>query len=145
MAEASRGMRAFFEVIPNIVAYQASVRDDIKSGVDLETPFGRQRRFHLLTADNIETCVKEGLAFRPQSISSDIGLRAFTWARRDLKGKALIRNLVHDSILAECNEADAPFVSERLNFHMIESAKTVVGDYVKFKTDVTVGTSWGEL
>jgi DNA polymerase-1 len=145
VAEAAQGMRAFFNVIPNIVAYQAGVKEQIKNGVDLDTPFGRRRRFYLITNENFETCVKEGLAFRPQSISSDLGLRAFYNARPALKGKAFIRNLVHDSILAECEEKDAEEVGETLNHFMLESARELVGDYVKFATDVSIGTDWGSL
>jgi DNA polymerase-1 len=145
VAEASSGMEAFFGVIPNVVSYQKSVWDQIKSGRDLQTPFGRKRRFYLITDENFTDCYKEGLAFRPQSISSDICLRAFYRVRPKLKGKALIRNLVHDSILAECEPEDAEEVSKTLNDYMLESAYDLVGDYVQFKTDATVGTNWGAL
>jgi uracil-DNA glycosylase family 4 len=143
--EAVRGMEAFFDVIPNIVAYQKEVERTIRACEDLTTPFGRHRRFHLLTPNNITTTIKEGLAFRPQSISSDICLQAFTWARPALKGKAYIRNLVHDSILAECAEEDAEEVAKTLDELMLESAHTVVGDYVRFATEATIGKSWGDV
>jgi uracil-DNA glycosylase family 4 len=145
VAEAAAGMEAFFGVIPNVVTYQKEVWRDIKGKGVLATPFGRRRRFPLVTDDNFIDCYKEGLAFRPQSISSDICLRAFYTARPALKGKALIRNIVHDSILAECEEKDADYVSNTLNEIMLQSAYDLVGDYVAFKTDATVGASWGEL
>jgi uracil-DNA glycosylase family 4 len=145
VAEAAAGMEAFFGVIPAVVAYQRSVRDQIRDKGVLETPFGRRRRFHLITDDNFIDCYKEGLAFRPQSISSDICLRAFYTARPALKGKALIRNIVHDSILAECEESDAEYVSRTLDEIMLQSAYDLVGDYVEFKTEATVGNSWGEV
>jgi hypothetical protein len=28
---------------------------------------------------------------------------------------------------------------------MVESARTIVGDYVRFATDYKVGTNWGEV
>jgi DNA polymerase I-like protein with 3'-5' exonuclease and polymerase domains len=143
--EAQSGMDAFFDVIPHIVAYQKSVEDDIRSKRVLTTPFGRRRRFHLLTAHNINKCIKEGLAFRPQSISSDLCLRAFTWARPALRGKAQLRNIVHDNIMAECREKDAEEVGQVLNDLMLKSAQQLVGDYVQFATDTTVGDSWGAV
>lgn len=144
-AEAQEGMDAFFGVIPNIVAYQESVREQIKHKRDLETPFGRHRRFHLITPSNIRDCFKEGLAFRPQSISSDLCLRAFTRARPALKGKAHLRNIVHDNIMAECRKEDAEEVGKVLNDLMLESAYELVGDYVRFATDTTIGDSWGAV
>lgn len=143
--EAQEGMDAFFGVIPNIVAYQNSVAKQIKEKRDLETPFGRHRRFHLITEANWRDCLKEGLAFRPQSISSDLCLRAFTRARPLLKGKAHLRNIVHDNIMAECREEDAEEVGKILNDLMLESAYELVGDYVRFATDTTIGPNWGAV
>jgi uracil-DNA glycosylase family 4 len=143
--EAQRGLDTFFSVIPNVVKYQTEVKQQIRQGRDLITPFGRHRRFHLLTASNVRDAEKEALAFRPQSISSDIALQAFYIARPKLKGKAHFRNIVHDSILAECKEEDAEMVSYELDKAFLESAYTVVGDYVQFATETKVGLTWGEV
>jgi DNA polymerase-1 len=143
--EAQEGMDRFFGVIPNIVSYQKGVEERIRNLDDLVTPFGRHRRFYLLTPETIKTNIKEGLSFEPQSTSSDICLQAFVWSRQELKGKAWIRNLVHDSILAECQRGDEDYVAGVLNRNMLKSAKTVVGDYVRFATETTVGSKWGDL
>lgn len=143
--EAQDGMDAFFGVIPNVVAYQKSVEETIKSGKDLTTPFGRHRRFYLLTRHNIDKTVKEGLSFQPQSISSDLCLRAFTRVRPALRGKAYVRNIVHDNIMAECHRDNADEVGQIINNYMIESAHELVGDYVDFRTDISIGNSWGEV
>lgn len=144
-AEAQRGLDVFFSVIPEVVKYQQSVKDQIRKGKDLVTPFGRHRRFHLLTPQNIRDAEKEALAFRPQSISSDICLQAFYMARPKLKGVANLRNIVHDSILAECRREDAEYVGATLNELFLESARTVVGDYVQFATETKIGTTWGQV
>lgn len=145
VAEARRGMEAFFEVIPSVVAFREQVKNKILSQEDLVNPFGRRRRFWLITDHNKESSIKEGLAFLPQSTASDICLGAFTSARPALKGKAFIRNLVHDSIMAECHEDNAEEVGNILEEHMLASARNVVGDWVRFATDVTIGKNWGEL
>jgi DNA polymerase-1 len=143
--EARRGMAAFFRVIPEIVRFREDIKRRVINGEDLVTPFGRRRRFPLITEENFKSVMNEALAFPSQSTASDICLQAFTWARKELKGIAYLRNLVHDSILAECAPEDAEFVAGVLNRCMVDSAKTVVGDYVLFATDHKIGTNWGAV
>jgi DNA polymerase I-like protein with 3'-5' exonuclease and polymerase domains len=138
-------MAAFFRVIPEIVRFREDIKRRVINGEDLVTPFGRRRRFPLITEENFKSVMNEALAFLPQSTASDICLQAFTWARKELKGIAYLRNLVHDSILAECAPEDAEFVAGVLNRCMVDSAKTVVGDYVLFATDHKIGTNWGAV
>jgi DNA polymerase-1 len=143
--EAAEGMSAFFGVIPNIVQYQSGVEKRIRDGQDLMTPFGRHRRFHLLTAENIKKVVKEGLSFEPQSTSSDLCLQALMWSQPELAGIGHVRNIVHDNIMVECHEDRAEEVGQLLNRNMIKSAELIVGDYVRFATDTSIGRTWGEL
>lgn len=143
--DARAGMQAFFKVIPEIVAYREEVKKDVLAGKHLETPWGRRRRFGLITDENKKQLLNEALAFKPQSTASDMCLQAMTWAREKLRGKAFIRNIVHDSILAECAPSDAEWVAGELNKLMLESAYSIVGDYVKFATDYKIGSNWGEV
>lgn len=145
MREAKILKTNFFEVIPEIVEFQQVVKKTVFAGHPLITPFGRHRRFHLITKENVRDVENEALAFMPQSTSSDICLGAMSMVRRDLRGKGWIRNIVHDSILAECHRDDAEEVGELLNQRMLESAYEIVGDYVPFATEVKVGNSWGAV
>lgn len=145
VVEAARGMAAFFKVIPNIVAFREQTRRRVMDGEDLITAFGRHRRFTLITNDNKHEIMNEALAFLPQSTSSDICLDAFIHLRPALKGIGWVRNLVHDSILVECASKDVELVKSLLQYHMLEAARRVVGDYVKFAVDVTIGDNWGVL
>ncbi len=140
-------MNKFMAVIPEIVQWQKDIKKIIEKGNDLVTPFGRHRRFHLLTKQNYEDVMKSGLAFVPASTSSDVCLRAFTRIRPELAKKklAVVRNLVHDSIIAECNENDAEEVGQIMKRHMIDSAHELVGDFIKFAVDIETGHSWGDL
>lgn len=137
--------RNFFSVIPEIVAWQKGVHEQVRSGQDLVTPFGRHRRFHLITEQNWHEIKNEALAFLPQSTSSDTCLGAMVHVRRDLRGIGWVRNIVHDSILAECRAEDASMVAALMDRRMLESAQRVVGDYVKFATESKVGLTWGEV
>lgn len=143
--EALKLKRNFFSVIPEIVQWQGEVQAKVFRGEDLKTAFGRSRRFGLITSQNRHEVEKEALAFLPQSTSSDICLGAMVNVRQDLRGVGWVRNIVHDSILAECRPEDADRVAAGMHSRMLESARNIVGDYVKFDTDSKVGSSWGEV
>jgi DNA polymerase-1 len=145
VAEAERGMQEFFRVIPATVAFREKTRRTVLEGNDLITAFGRHRRFMLITNSNKKDVLNEALAFLPQSTASDICLDAFVHLRPALKGKAYIRNIVHDSLLVECHRDMMEEVGTMMNRYMLESAERLVGDYVKFKVDLKAGKSWGEL
>jgi uracil-DNA glycosylase family 4 len=145
VAEAARGMRAFFEVIPNIVEFRENTRQAVHRGEDLITPFGRHRRFWLITDQNKHEIMNEALAFLPQSTASDVCLRALIYARPALKGIGYIRNIVHDSLLAECPKEKVEETQQILTDCMLRSAHELVGDYVRFDVDVTTGDNWGVL
>lgn len=144
-AEAMGLQRNFFATIPEIVEFQKETKSKVLKGNDLITPWGRHRRFPLITKENRRDVMNEALAFLPQSTASDMCLQAMTWARQELKGVAYIRNIVHDSILAECDRSDAEDVATTLDRLMVKSAETIVGDYVKFKTEYKIGTDWGQV
>lgn len=144
--EARDVTKRFFDLIPEIVAFQQNVKKHVEAGHDLINPFGRHRRFHLITKENWKGIQNEALAFLPQSTSSDICLRAFCGIRRELRGSgAFVRNIVHDSILADCPPDMANDVAVLIDRHMVESARELVGDYVSFSTDVAIGKHWGEV
>ena len=144
--EAKAVKNRFFEAIPAIVEWQKSIKKQVWEGKDLINPFGRHRRFYLITDDNWKSVQNESMAFLPQSTSSDICLRAMLRVRRQLAGSgSYIRNIVHDSILVDVPITDADDVATLLNAEMIKSAEEVVGDYVRFATEVKIGKHWGEV
>ena len=145
MSEAERGMREFFKVIPATVAFRERTRRQVLEGNDLITAFGRHRRFYLITNSNRKDVLNEALAFLPQSTASDICLDAFVHTRPRLKGIGFIRNIVHDSLLAETHPDNLMEVMTIMNEEMLAAAARVVGDYVRFKVDFKSGPSWGEL
>lgn len=145
MKEARDGMNRFFEVIPEIVAFREKTREKVRNCEDLITPWGRHRRFHLLTKENMSAIMNEALAYLPQSTASDMCLAALVQVRQKTEGIATLRNTIHDAIVLECHKDNVPVVQEIVEREMIASAKLIVGDYVKFAVETTVGRSWGEL
>jgi DNA polymerase-1 len=145
LAEAQRGMRAFFSVIPNVVEFREATRRAVLHGDDLVTAFGRHRRFWLITKENKKDIMNEALAFLPQSTASDACLQAFTWVRPELKGIGYVRNIVHDNIMVETHRNNADKVADILRYYMVKSGSQVVENYVNIDVDVSVGTDWGQL
>jgi uracil-DNA glycosylase family 4 len=143
--EAMRMQREFFEVIPNVVAFREKVKRDAVAQNDLVTPFGRRRRFWLVTRENRKEIQNEACSFYPQSIASDICIQAFNVLRPRLKGKARCRNLVHDALFWECKEADLAYVAHTVTSAMQQSAYDVMGDYVRVDIDAEVGRTWGDM
>jgi DNA polymerase-1 len=144
--EAKAMRERFFDVIPEIVEFRKDVLRRIHRGEDLISPFGRHRRFYLITKENREELEKEALAFLPQSTASDICLNAMVAIRPQLVGTGcFVRNIVHDSILLEGPAERQQWMADILTEEMIGSAANIVGDYIQFKVDVEVGKSWGDL
>lgn len=144
LVEAKRYVKEFLGMIPATVAWRKRVKHTVfKTDNDLVTPFGRRRRFWLITEDNKIDLEKEAYAFLPQSIASDICLSALC----DLKLNYGIdvRVPVHDSILVECKREDADDVAHLMASVMSESARKHFTDYVKFDVETSIGRDWGAV
>jgi DNA polymerase I-like protein with 3'-5' exonuclease and polymerase domains len=145
LREAQAMLRDFFSVIPDIVSFREKAKMMALHGNDLITPFGRRRRFNLITDENTKEIQNEACAFFPQSIGSDICVSAFTVLRPELKGVAWCRNTIHDALYFETHQDNVAYVGNLMRQRMIESAVRIVGDYVPFKIDVEVGRDWGTM
>lgn len=143
LREAEKGMNAFFQMVPGIVAWREQIQQELKTRA-LRTRFHRRRRFWLITKDNRADATREGWAFVPQSTANDVTLTALTRARQ---AGMHVRIPVHDSIMVEC--ADDPGVigdvRRELSRIMVDTARDLLGDRVPFIADTEVGYNWGEL
>lgn len=144
LAECQRYLDQFFALIPDVVRWREDIKNQILHGEDdLTTKFGRHRRIWLITEQNMKDIVKEGLAFKPQSTASDITLTAACELHE--KHGLDIRNLVHDSILVECDPEDAKEVAKLMEEELPRVAAEYYDDFVPFEADVAIGESWGDL
>ncbi len=142
--EAQRSMNTFLDAIPDVVEYKKSIKKQaLQDQEDLISPFGRHRRYWLVTKDNMHNIEKEAYAFMPQSTASDICLSALVRLKRD-HGLS-VRLPVHDSILVECAASDAQDVARLMEKVMMETAAEEFSDYVPFPVDVHIGKNWGEV
>lgn len=142
-SEAKGYLDEFFQVIPDTVRWRKQIEETVlHKQEDLVTPFGRRRRFWLITRDNQKDVLKEAYSFLPQSTASDICLSAAI--RLNRMGMS-IRNIVHDSILVECDPRDSDEVASTMTEVMTAVATEKFGDYVRFEADVNIGNSWGKV
>lgn len=142
-AEAQRGIDTYFRLAERLNAWRKETMNQIldDTAPDLQTPFGRKRRFWLITGDNQQDVLKQGLAFVPQSTASDINLLAATRLRLDYDLD--VRILVHDSTLVECKEEEAERTAELMSRVMSATAAEIMGDAIPFPVEAEIGTNWG--
>lgn len=144
-AEAENDLQAFFNLIPATANWQKSVQQSVLNGVDLTSPFGRRRRFHLITEENKHDVLKEALSYLPQSTASDICLSALIELRPILEDMgAFIRLTIHDALVVESPVDLADQVSATMQKVMIAKGADWTS-YVPFEVDVSFGPSWGDL
>lgn len=139
-------MSEFKQLIPNVVAWQASIRSQVIENQELTTPFGRKRTFHLITNENMEDVVNEALSYKPQSIASDICLRAAIRLQPILKSEfnANIKLLIHDAIVTECRPEDREAIIDVMSREMVKSGAEYT-TYVPYKVDASWGFRLGQL
>jgi uracil-DNA glycosylase family 4 len=129
-----------------VAAWEEDVKREVKSGKPLVSPFGRKRRFHLLTRENLQAAYREGINFHPQSTASDLTLcSAIALSDQIDRSRAAIGILVHDSIVADVAESYVDEYSTIVTQIMAGIAKEELGWDLPFKAEVTVGPTWGQV
>lgn len=141
LGEAERVRLNFVRQVPKIMAFQENVKTQIKQGRDLVNVFGRHRRFHLITNQNVHDLEKQAMAYLPQSTASDICVTALSRLPQHFDP----RNIIHDAILLEAPREEAQQHAETLVSIMKSTAEEITGGYIDFEVDATIGTNWSEV
>ena len=129
-------------------AYLAWCADQVLQGNYLETPFGRRRRFGLVSPASLHALQNEAKNFPIQSSSSDLLLYCAMKMEAQLTALGVrIINLVHDSILFEIPDdaAIVKRVGQIANRIMVEAPIHLFDCPIPFKTDFELGYNWGEM
>lgn len=144
-AEAKQLINDWFARMPKAKRYIQESRQKPRKGQIPETPFGRRRRFGLITDDNAWAIENEAVNFPIQSTASDLTLRSAIILHEKLKGKAHILNLVHDSILFEVPEDNVKEVAQIVKEVMERVPQEELKTDIPFVVDLEVGQRWGSL
>jgi DNA polymerase-1 len=124
-------------------------RDEINATLHREgyvqTPYGRKRRFYLLTPQNKDAAHREAVNFVPQSIANDFTLSALHVLTRELDPRQASINLtVYDSIVANIREDHITEIAVIIKQVMESVPHDDLGWTFPFVADISVGPSWGE-
>jgi len=125
-----------------VARWEKGVEKEVHANI-VRSPFGRKRRFYLITDDNKEALYREAINFYPQSTASDITLLAGVIIHNLIdRDKAAIVLLVHDSIMAD---VDDDYVDEfmAISRGVMESiAKERLSWDLPFTVDIGYGETW---
>lgn len=134
---------------PGLDAWRKNTLPRVLAGDELITPFGRRFQQDVITDANLLRIQNQAWAFSPQSIASDICLRAAMWVhdafmvREEFKDCHIIA-LVHDAIYAEVPEELGEQVRKLIEQKMRLSGAATF-KRVPFLTDSHSGKFWNEV
>ena len=98
-------IKSYKELMPEVQRWIEDIKALIRTEQVIVSPFGRRRRFPLLTKDNLDGLYREGVNFPIQSGASDITLSSLIRLHDFFKmyyPEVKIVIMVHDSIIVEC-------------------------------------------
>jgi DNA polymerase I-like protein with 3'-5' exonuclease and polymerase domains len=134
-----------WQTFKGVEEWENEVRREVKSKHVLVSPFGRKRRFHLLTRENLQAAYREGINFYPQSTASDLTLCAGIRLADEIdRSRASICILVHDSIVADVEQTYIEEYSTICGQVMSSVALDELGWSLPFLAEIGIGPTWGE-
>ena len=142
--EAQAYIDNWFKKFPDVKKWIEATHQVIFKEQYLVNPFGRKRRFHLITDENLQDTLREGVNFLPQSTASDFTFDAVV----ELNDQGVpIVNTVYDSIIADVPEKDAEEAIILMREVMErQPAETLGWDDIPFRVDIsTSDISWGDV
>ena len=143
--EAKNFMESYYKLRSPIMNY---IKDTLKKAEEqgyVETYFGRRRPTPDIKSSNfiIREAAKRAAGNMPiQGTEADLMKRAMINISQKLPKNADLIMQVHDSLIVECDENDAPKIGELLKSEMENVAPELA---IKLAVDVTVGDNWGML
>lgn len=148
LAEAQKMMDDWFKLYAGAGTYLRWCDDQAQQGNYMESPFGRRRRFGLVSQSTLKSLQNEARNFPIQSASSDTMLLAAMECEQQLADwGVMIINLIHDSMLLEI-PAD-PDIIRQVGFYCNQVMSTLpqrkFGIELPFKTDFEIGKNWDDV
>jgi DNA polymerase-1 len=130
---------------PTVWEWEKEVEKEVHTS-KVVSPFGRKRRFYLITRENRQACYREAINFYPQSTASDLTLVSLIELAQQVDPKlAKLCLTVHDSILALVQDHYVDEYSIMVKQVMESTPKNRLGWNLPFTVDVGSGTTWGNL
>jgi uracil-DNA glycosylase family 4 len=147
LEEAQALIDGWLNQFPQARDYLADCATAVLRGRVLETPFGRRRRFGLVTQESLHMIQNESRNFAIQSVASDLTLHSAMRIQPQLPEGGMIVNLVHDSILHQLPlDAGAILMAARMALRTMKyTAEELLQTDFPFEADAKIGFSWGDM
>jgi DNA polymerase-1 len=145
-AEAAGYIERFFERMPRVRKFlQSASATAVRTG-ELQTVFGRKRRFGLVSEGNYIDVKKQANNFHAQSTASDITMLSMAKLVNELPEEdARCVASIHDALLWEVRESKVSEIQNRIVEVMEAYPQELLNTTVPFKTEIKIGTRWGDL
>lgn len=145
IADASEVATNYWAMMPDVKAWTADIRRQVRENHYVKSIFGRRRRFPLITRENFDALHREAVNMPIQSSASDLTLYNVIRLHHRLQAKypeAHIVIMVHDSIIVECPLPIAEEVAALVRCTMTEDLP--FNTDVRFPVEIKIGRHWGE-
>jgi uracil-DNA glycosylase family 4 len=136
----------WWQNFPTVREWTNNVTHEVLQG-EVVSPFGYKRRFPLITKENKNAAIREGINFLPQNIAAQLCLFALVElvSELDFTIAAVLLN-VHDSLLLDVRTEHLPTVALRVKEVMESTAKRALNwTDIPFTVDLQIGPNWGSL
>jgi len=142
-------IRAWYDRMPDAERFIKNRRADVANGNTIYSPFGRRRRFRLVTRGMLDELQNQGVNHPIQATASDLTLLSGIYLQPRLTSRwgAYIVNLVHDSILIDAPRDAAALkeIATLVEKVMVQIPRHYLKTDIPFKVDFKSGESWGDL
>lgn len=130
---------------PVVWEWEKEVEKEVHKNA-ITSPFGRRRRFYLITRENRQACYREAINFYPQTTASDFTLLSLIKLCQEVDLTKVHPCLtVHDSILALVEENEVDSYKLIVKQIMEGVPKNELGWNLPFIADVGSGANWGSI
>jgi DNA polymerase-1 len=136
----------WWQNFPTVREWTNNVTLDVLKG-EVVSPFGYKRRFPLITKENKNAAIREGINFLPQNIAAQLCLLALVELVNefDFTIAAVLLN-VHDSLLFDIRSDHLLRYAVHIKEVMESVAKRELGwTDIPFDVDLQIGPNWGNL
>lgn len=147
-AEAEEMRQAWFAQFPSAAQWLNELHQSPFLGRTVISPFGRRRRFGVVSRDNYHDLKNQSANFPMQSTASDLTLLSGMRIQRQWLASGLdaaVICLVHDALVVEASDETAEQASAELKKIMEDTPVRILQPAIDFPVEIHTGQSWGTL
>jgi uracil-DNA glycosylase family 4 len=134
-----------WKTFTGVGSWEKAIEAEVHNGGTLVSPFGRKRRFHLITDFNKQGIYREAINFYPQATANDLTLTSAVIIANNIDtARGILVLTVHDSILGDVEDNYIDEYKVICKQVMESRAKDALGWTLPFVAELQVGPSWGE-